>query len=144
MLIQADLSRLTHPPRELVGAGEPLNPEVIDRVREAWGGTIRDGFGQTETTLAVGNTPGQPVKAGSMGRPMPGVPVVLVDPVTGERTDEGEICLDLNAEPLNLRTGYLADPQRNAAVMAGGYYHTGDVASRDSDGYITYLSLIHI
>ena len=125
--------------REMVGAGEPLNPEVIRAVEKGLGITIRDGFGQTETTLLVGNAPGQPVKAGSMGRPMPGVPVVLVDPVTGERTDEGEICLDLNAEPLNLMTGYLADPQRNAAVMAGGYYHTGDVASHDSDGYITYI-----
>ena len=74
-----------------------------------------------------------------MGRPMPGVPVVLVDPLTGEPADEGEICLDLSQSPLNLMTGYLGDPERNAAVMAGGYYHTGDVASRDEDGYITYI-----
>ncbi|GCB00077.1 AMP-binding protein [Mycolicibacterium sp. NCC-Tsukiji] len=139
MLIQADLGTKPEGLREILGAGEPLNPDVIAKVQDAWGLTIRDGFGQTETTLLVGNIPGQPVKAGSMGRPMPGVPVVLVDPVTGELTDEGEICLDLRSEPLNLMTGYLADPQRNAAVMAGGYYHTGDVASRDSDGYITYI-----
>jgi len=139
MLIQADLGTKPEGLREILGAGEPLNPDVIAKVQDAWGLTIRDGFGQTETTLLVGNTPGQPVKAGSMGRPMPGVPVVLVDPVTGEPADEGEICLELGARPLNLMTGYLADPQRNAAVMAGGYYHTGDVASRDDDGYITYI-----
>ena len=54
--------------REVVGAGEPLNPEVIEQVREAWGLTLRDGFGQTETTLQIGNSPGQPLKPGSMGR----------------------------------------------------------------------------
>ncbi|MUL64424.1 AMP-dependent synthetase [Mycobacterium sp. CBMA 234] len=139
MLIQADLGAKPEGLREILGAGEPLNPDVIARVQHAWGLTIRDGFGQTETTLLVGNTPGQPVKAGSMGRPMPGVPVVLVDPVSGEPADEGEICLDLSTRPVNLMTGYLGDPQRNTAVMAGGYYHTGDVASRDDDGYITYI-----
>jgi acetyl-CoA synthetase len=139
MLIQADLGTRPVGLREILGAGEPLNPDVIAQVEKAWGLTIRDGFGQTETTLAVGNTPGQPVKAGSMGRPMPGVPVVLVDPLSGELADEGEICLDLGGDPLNLMTGYLGDPERNAAVMADGYYHTGDVASRDADGYITYI-----
>ena len=139
MLIQSDLGDKPEGLREILGAGEPLNPDVIARVEQAWGLTIRDGFGQTETTLQVGNTPGQPVKAGSMGRPMPGVPVVLVDPLTGEQADEGEICLELGKAPLNLMTGYVGDPERNAAVMAGGYYHTGDVASRDEDGYITYI-----
>ncbi|MFN3008092.1 AMP-binding protein [Mycolicibacterium wolinskyi] len=139
MLIQSDLGDKPEGLREILGAGEPLNPDVIAQVENAWGLTIRDGFGQTETTLQVGNTPGQPVKPGSMGRPMPGVPVVLVDPITGELADEGEICLDLSANPRNLMTGYLGDPQRNEAVMAGGYYHTGDVASRDADGYITYI-----
>ncbi len=139
MLIQSDLGERPEGLRELLGAGEPLNPEVISAVEQAWGLTIRDGFGQTETTLQIGNTPGQPVKAGSMGRPMPGVPVVLVDPLTGELADEGEICLDLSGTPLNLMTGYLGDDERNAQVMRDGYYHTGDVASRDADGYITYI-----
>ncbi|AHH16520.1 putative acyl--CoA ligase [Nocardia nova SH22a] len=139
MLIQADLGERPAGLRETLGAGEPLNPDVIARVEAAWGLTIRDGFGQTETTLQIANTPGQPVKAGSMGRPMPGVPVALIDPVSGEPADEGEICLDLSAHPVNLMTGYLQDPQRNAQVMAGGYYHTGDVAARDEDGYITYI-----
>ncbi|MBM7365552.1 AMP-binding protein [Gordonia hydrophobica] len=139
MLIQADLGQKPSGLREILGAGEPLNPDVIRRVEEAWGLVIRDGYGQTETTLQIANTSGQPLKAGSMGRPMPGVPVVLVDPVTGELADEGEICLDLTTRPLNLMTGYLGDPERNDAVMAGGYYHTGDVASRDENGYITYI-----
>ncbi|MBF6174854.1 AMP-binding protein [Nocardia blacklockiae] len=139
MLIQADLGTRPEGLREILGAGEPLNPDVITQVEKAWGLTIRDGFGQTETTLQVGNTPGQPVKPGSMGRPAPGVPVVLVDPISGELADEGEICLDLAAGPVNLMTGYLDDPERNAAAMAGGYYHTGDVATRDADGYITYI-----
>ena len=139
MLIQSDLGAKPEGLREILGAGEPLNPDVIARVERAWGLTIRDGFGQTETTLQVGNTPGQPVRAGSMGRPMPGVPVVLIDPVSGEPADEGEICLDLSKNPLNLMTGYLGDPRRNETVMANGYYHTGDVASRDENGYITYI-----
>ena len=94
-------------------------------------------------TAAVGNTPGSPVKPGSMGRPLPGVPVVLVDPLTGARVDgegEGEICLDLEPPaPLPLMTGYQGDDERNAEAMAGGCYHTGDVAARDADGYITYV-----
>jgi len=139
MLIQADLSRVQVPVRELVGAGEPLNPEVIEQVRDAWGMTIRDGFGQTETSLQIGNTPGQPVKDGSMGRPVPGFPIVLVDPVSGERGDEGEICIDLSARPVGLMVGYRDDQERNDEVMRDGLYHTGDVGSRDADGYITYI-----
>lgn len=139
MLIQAELGERPAALREVLGAGEPLNPEVIGAIERAWGLTIRDGFGQTETTLQVGNMPGQPVKPGSMGRPMPGVPVVLVDPLTGDLADEGEICLDLSELPLNLMTGYLDDPERNELVTEGGYYHTGDVAGRDEDGYITYI-----
>ena len=142
MLINADLGARPDALREVVSAGEPLNPEVIEKVRAAWGLTIRDGFGQTETTAQVGNTPGAEVRPGSMGRPLPGVPVVLVEPVTGARVDgvgEGEICLDLAAQPLSLMTGYQSDAARNAEAMAGGYYHTGDVASRDADGYITYI-----
>jgi acetyl-CoA synthetase len=139
MLVQSDLGERPPGLRAALAAGEPLNPEVIAQVEKAWGLTIRDGFGQTETTAQVGNTPGARVKPGSMGRPLPGVPVVLVDPVSGQPADEGEICLDLSDKPVNLMTGYLRDPQRDDAVTSGGYYHTGDVASRDADGYITYV-----
>ncbi len=139
MLIQADLSLLHTPPRTVVGAGEPLNPEVIERVRAAWGVTIRDGYGQTETTVQVANTPGAPIKAGSMGRPSPGFEIVLVDPATGEHGDDGEICIDLTERPVGLMRGYHGDDERTGAATAGGVYHTGDVGSRDADGYITYV-----
>ncbi|WP_326565190.1 AMP-binding protein [Amycolatopsis rhabdoformis] len=142
MLINADLGDRPAHLREVIGAGEPLNPEVIDRVRAAWGLTLRDGFGQTETTAQVGNTPEAEVKPGSMGRPLPGVPVVLVDPSSGlvvTGPGEGEICLDLARRPLTLMTGYLADEVRTAEAMAGGFYHTGDVASIDEAGYLTYI-----
>jgi acetyl-CoA synthetase len=140
MLLQSDLAAADVTTlRECVAAGEPLNPEVIDQIRRAWGITVRDGYGQTETTAQVGNTPGQPVKLGSMGRALPGYPVVLVDPVTGAAGAEGEICLDLARRPLGLMTGYRSDPERDAAAMSGGFYHTGDVASRDDDGYLTYV-----
>lgn len=139
MLIQEDLSAWQVPLREVVGAGEPLNPEVIEQVRRAWGLTIRDGFGQTETTAQIGNSPGQPLKPGSMGRPLPGYKVALLNPITGEPADEGEICLDLSARPLGLMVGYRDNAERTADVMRDGYYHTGDVASRDAEGYITYV-----
>ncbi len=149
MLVQQDLTawRGRLPLREVVAAGEPLNPEVIEQVRRAWGLTVRDGFGQTETTAQVGNAPGQPVVLGSMGRPLPGYDVVLADPVSGEVRAEGpadgEICLRLDnpefGPPLGLMVGYRDDADRTAEAMRGGVYHTGDVASRDADGYITYI-----
>ncbi|GAA2729144.1 AMP-binding protein [Streptomyces nogalater] len=140
MLIQADLTRLANPPREAVAAGEPLNPEVIEQVRRAWGVTIRDGFGQTETAVQVANTPGQPLKTGSMGRPSPGFRVLLLDPVSGAPgVTEGEIALDLAERPAGLMTGYHGDPDRTAEAMAGGYYRTGDIATRDEEGYLTYI-----
>ncbi|MFH8237771.1 AMP-binding protein [Streptomyces sp. NPDC018321] len=140
MLIQADLAQLATPPREVVAAGEPLNPEVIEQVRRVWGRTIRDGFGQTETAVQVSNSPGQVLKTGSMGRPSPGYRVELLDPVTGvPGATEGEIALDLADRPVGLMTGYHGDPDRTAEAMAGGYYRTGDIGARDEDGYLTYV-----
>ncbi|EFL35817.1 acetyl-coenzyme A synthetase [Streptomyces viridochromogenes DSM 40736] len=140
MLIQADLTQLRTPPREVVAAGEPLNPEVIEQVRRSWGIAVRDGFGQTETAVQVANSPGQPLKTGSMGRPSPGYRVELLDPVSGAPgAAEGEIALDLSARPVGLMTGYHGDADRTAEAMAGGYYRTGDIGARDEDGYITYV-----
>ncbi|CAM4163045.1 AMP-binding protein [Nocardiopsis rhodophaea] len=139
MLIQADLGAWNVPMREVVAAGEPLNPEVIEQVRRAWGLTVRDGFGQTETTVQIGNGPGQEIRPGSMGRPMPGFTIALEDPVTGEVGDQGEICLDLADDPVGLMAGYHDNEERTKQVMRHGRYHTGDVASRDADGYITYI-----
>ena len=139
MLIQSDLGRVQVPLREVVGAGEPLNPEVIAQVRAAWGLTIRDGFGQTESSVQIANTPGQPLKEGSMGRPLPGFEVVLLDPLSGEPAEEGEISLALAPRPVGLMVGYHGDAEKTAVVMRDGYYRTGDVGSRDADGYITYV-----
>ena len=138
MLVQEPLARWPVTLREVASAGEPLNPEVIEQVREAWGLTIRDGFGQTETTAQIGNPPGAPLKAGSMGRPLPGYAVELLG-ADGRPAQEGEICLDLQARPLGLMREYLDDPERTAEVMRGGWYHTGDVARRDAEGYITFV-----
>ena len=140
MLIQEDLasykSRLKL--RELIGAGEPLNPEIIEQVRSAWNITLRDGYGQTETTAQIGNAPGQPLKPGSMGRPLPGYTIALLDP-DGKPADEGEVCIDLRHRPVALMAGYQDSAEKNAEAMRDGYYHTGDVATRDADGYITFV-----
>ena len=139
MLIQSDLTLLKNPPAKVVSAGEPLNAEVIGQVHRAWGQTIRDGFGQTETTVQVANTPGQPVKVGAMGQPLPGYDVVLVDPATGKEGDDGELCLRLDPRPVGLMKGYYGDPEKTADAFRDGYYHTGDMASRDENGVITYV-----
>jgi acetyl-CoA synthetase len=107
-------------------------------VRQAWGLTLRDGYGQTETTALIGNTPGQPLKPGSMGRPLPGYRVVLLN-VDGQQADEGEVCLVLDERPLGLMVGYLDSAEKTADVMRDGHYHTGDVAMRDADGMITFV-----
>ncbi|MFI5318631.1 MAG: AMP-binding protein [Myxococcota bacterium] len=139
MLIQApELASTKTRLRELCGAGEPLNPEVIERIRRAWGLTVRDGFGQTETTAQIGNTPGQAVKPGSMGRPLPGYQVRLLD-ADGGAQREGEICLALEPRPLGLMVGYTDDAEKTAEAMRHAHYHTGDTASVDADGYVTYV-----
>ena len=137
MLVQADLSAATVHVREAVSAGEPLNPEVIERVRAAWGVTIRDGYGQTETTLQIGNAPGEPVVPGSMGRPMPGYTIRLLDP-DGADTEEGEIAIALDPAPTGLMQGYVVE---SGALQApsDAAYRTGDVALRNADGSLTYV-----
>jgi acetyl-CoA synthetase len=140
MLIQEDLA--SYQPRlnlrELVGAGEPLNPEIIEQIQQAWGLPLRDGFGQSETTALVGNTPGQVLKPGSMGRPLPGYQVALLDP-DGQPGTEGEVALPLAVRPLGLMLCYEDSPEKTAEVMRDGYYRTGDTAQIDADGYITFV-----
>jgi acetyl-CoA synthetase len=138
MLVQEPLAGYLVSIREAMSAGEPLNPEVIDQVQQAWGVTVRDGYGQTETTALVGNPPGQPLKAGSMGRPLVGCPIVLLD-ADDNPADEGEVCIQLSQNPLNLTVGYYGDDERTAGAMRDGYYRTGDVATRDADGYLTFV-----
>ncbi|MBP7467388.1 MAG: AMP-binding protein [Thauera sp.] len=139
MLIQQDLAAVKTKLRELIGAGEPLNPEVIEQVKKAWGITIRDGFGQTETTAQIGNTPDQPLKPGSMGRPLPGYKIALLD-AESKPSVEGEVALVMGEHrPVGLMVGYAGDAAKTAEVMRDGHYRTGDVASIDDEGYITYV-----
>ena len=137
MLVQADLGAAAVQVREAISAGEPLNPEVIERVKAAWGVTIRDGYGQTETTLQIGNTPGQAVAPGSMGRPLPGYTIRLLDP-NGAETDEGEISIALDPAPLGLMQGYVGE-DGGLRAPEGTAYRTGDVALRNADGSLTYV-----
>jgi acetyl-CoA synthetase len=137
MLVQHDLKQWKVALREVVAAGEPLNPEVIEQVRRAWGLTVRDFYGQTETTMIVGNSPGQRIVPGSMGRPSPGYRIALLD-ADGLEGDSGEIAISLHPRPVGLMRGY-QDDAGELKPIEGEYYRTGDVASRDANGYITFI-----
>ena len=138
LFIQERLSDFKVSLREVCGAGEPLNPEVIDQVRNAWGLTIRDGYGQTETTALAGNSPGQEVKVGSMGRPLPGYRVQITD-IDGHVTTEGEVTLLLGADrPAGLMQGYQGDDGKLSGAD-GALYRSGDVVFADEEGYLTFV-----
>jgi acetyl-CoA synthetase len=138
LFIQEKLATFKVSLREVCGAGEPLNPEVIDQVRAAWGLTIRDGYGQTETTALTGNSPGQKVKIGSMGRPLPGYRVQITD-IDGQVTKEGEVTLVLGSErPAGLMQGYQGDDGKLSGAD-GDLYRSGDVVFSDDEGYLTFV-----
>ncbi|QWG21635.1 AMP-binding protein [Bradyrhizobium sediminis] len=138
LFIQEKLDTFKVSLREVCGAGEPLNPEVIDQVRAAWGLTIRDGYGQTETTALAGNSPGQKVKVGSMGRPLPGYRVLITD-IDGQVTKEGEVTLLLgDVRPAGLMQGYQGD-DGNLSGADGDRYRSGDVVFADEEGYLTFV-----
>ena len=138
LFIQEHLADFKVSLREACGAGEPLNPEVIDQVRAAWGLTIRDGYCQTETAAIVGNSPGQTLKIGSMGRPLPGYRVEVAD-IDGNLASEGEITLALTGErPAGLMQGYQGDDGKLSGAD-GVRYRTGDVVFRDEEGYLTFV-----
>jgi acetyl-CoA synthetase len=137
MLVTEQLADYRTKLREVVSAGEPLNPEVIDQVKIAWGITIRDGYGQTESTAMAGNSPAQPVKPASVGRPLPGFRLTLLDR-NEQRTHEGELCVALDPPPLGLMPGYQQD-DGSIAPLAGKYYRTGDIMSQDADDYLTFV-----
>ena len=137
MLIQHDLRQWKVALREVNAAGEPVNPEIIEQVRKAWGLSLRDSYGQTETTMMIGNSPGQKVVPGSMGRPLPGYRVALID-ADGLESDTGEIALPLRPWPAGLMSGY-QNERGELMPVEGEHYRTGDVASRDADGYITFI-----
>ncbi|PDT89020.1 AMP-dependent synthetase [Bradyrhizobium sp. Y36] len=138
LFIQEDLASFKVALREVCGAGEPLNPEVIDQVRAAWGLTIRDGYGQTETTALAGNSPGQKIKIGSMGRPLPGYRVQISD-ADGNKAKEGEVTLVLGSErPAGLMQGYQGDDGKLSGAE-GELYRSGDVVFEDDEGYLTFV-----
>ncbi|MBH5396928.1 AMP-binding protein [Bradyrhizobium sp. CNPSo 4010] len=138
LFIQENLASFKVALREVCGAGEPLNPEVIDQVQAAWGLTIRDGYGQTETTALAGNSPGQPIKIGSMGRPLPGYRVQISD-ADGHPAREGEVTLVLGADrPAGLMQGYQGDDGKLSGAE-GALYRSGDVVFSDEDGYLTFV-----
>jgi acetyl-CoA synthetase len=138
LFIQEKLATFKVSLREACGAGEPLNPEVIDQVQAAWGLTIRDGYGQTETTALAGNSPGQKVKVGSMGRPLPGYRLRITDN-DGHVTKEGEVTLVLGADkPAGLMQGYQGD-DGTLSGADGELYRSGDVVFADGEGYLTFV-----
>jgi len=138
LFVLEDLKSFAVKLRDLASAGEPLNPEIIEKVRAAWGIIIRDGFGQTENVCLLGNFPGQTVKPGAVGKPSPGHEIALLD-AEGNLCEDGEISVKLAPRPVSLFDGYVDDAERTERAMEGGYYRTGDVAHRDGDGYFTYV-----
>lgn len=137
MFVQEDLTAWKTSLREVVSAGEPLNPEVIEHIQKVWSMTVREGYGQTETTLQVGCFPGGLVKPGSMGQEAPGYRIRLLD-LDDHEVEEGEISILLNPTPIGLMRGYQND-DGSFAPLGHHAYRTGDVASRDADGYLTYV-----
>ena len=138
-LSQYDLSSIQH----ATTAGEALNPEVFYQFRKATGLQIAEGYGQTEMTLGIGNLTGNLMKPGSMGKPIPGYGIDLVDPDGNLVADgvNGEICIKTSGEqlPCGLFLGYYQDKERTEAVWHDGWYHTGDLAWRDEDGFYWYV-----
>ncbi|MDB5978170.1 MAG: AMP-dependent synthetase [Nevskia sp.] len=137
-IILQDLSLHIVGLRELTSAGEPLNPEVIERIRSAWGLHIREGYGQTESTAMVGNPPGQDIRPGSMGRPLPGYRIELLD-LDGKSAEEGEVSVVLAERPAGLMSEYAGDGTRTATALGGSHYGTADVAARDDDGFFWFV-----
>jgi acetyl-CoA synthetase len=137
MFVQEDMTQYRTVLREVLSAGEPCNPEIIEHVRKVWGLTVREGYGQTETTLQIGCFPGQTVKPGSMGLEAPGYRIRLLD-AEDNAVEEGEVCIDLNPPPVGLMRGYQND-DGSFVPLGRNAYRTGDVATRDADGYYTYV-----
>jgi acetyl-CoA synthetase len=138
-MILEDLGQYAVSLRELVSAGEPLNPEVIERVKSGWGLLIREGYGQTESTAVLGNPPGTPLRYGSMGRPLPGYEVELLESDGDKAIAEGEISVALHPRPAGIMIGYWADPERSARALGRSHFGTGDVATRDPEGYFWFV-----
>ena len=133
-----DLSSLQH----CIGAGEPLNPEAMRSWKAATGCDVYDGYGQTETINIVANYPGMEIRPGSMGKPVPGITIGIIDNDGNITADDtvGHIAVKItDPYPPGLFTGYFRDQAGTAAAFRNGWYYTGDTATRDADGYIWFV-----
>jgi acetyl-CoA synthetase len=137
MLVQEDLAAWKVSLREVCSAGEPLNPEIIEHVQRVWGLTVREAYGQTETTVQIACFPGERVEPGSMGQEAPGYRIRLLD-ADDKDVEEGEVSIDLDPPPIGLMRGYQND-DGSFAPLGAIAYRTGDVAARSTDGYYTYI-----
>ena len=125
--------------REATAAGEPLEAGLAAEVAAAWGVTVRDGYGQTETTALIGTTPGLAPKPGWLGLPLPGYRISLRDPETGAVGCYGEVCVELDPRPVGVMAGYADDAERTARAVGGDWYATGDLGESDMDGYVRVI-----
>lgn len=132
-----DLSTLTYS----TTAGEALNPDLFDFWKEHTGLTIYEGFGQTETTLSIANLVGSTPRSGSMGKPVPlfNTQILREDGSLCEVGETGEICIDIHEKTPGILLEYYRDPEMTSFAMHDGWYHTGDTAWRDADGYFWYV-----
>ncbi len=142
LMVQEDLSIYNFKLRQCVAAGEPLNPEVIEKWKQGTGMVIRDGYGQTESSLLAGNMPGAIIKYGSMGKQTFLYDIVIAndDGIEMPPLEEGNICIRMDDKKTNgIFTGYLGEPERNNMVFKHHLYYTGDKAYKDEEGYIWFV-----
>ena len=142
LMIQEDLSKYRFKLRHCVAGGEPLNPEIIEKWKQGTGIVIRDGYGQTESTILAVNMHGTIIKYGSMGKPSFLYDIVIAndDGLEMPALEEGNICIRMNGAKANgIFTGYLGEPERNNKVFRHDLYYTGDKAYKDNDGYIWFV-----
>ncbi len=142
LMIQEDLTPYTLNIRQCVAAGEPLNPEIIEKWKQGTGLIVRDGYGQTESSLLAGNMPGSVIKYGSMGKPTFLYDIVIADDegIEMPSLEEGNICVKMDENKANgIFTGYLGEPERNDKVFKHNLYYTGDKAYKDEEGYIWFI-----
>ena len=146
MLVKEDISKYDFSSvKHMTTAGEALNPEVYYQFEKLTGLQIKEGFGQTESTMLIGNLVGKPHKIGSMGKPAPLYDIELVDE-NGKSVavgETGEIVVNISSgAPCGLFTGYYNDKQKTDEVWHDGFYHTGDTAWRDEDGFFWYVGRV--
>jgi len=145
LFLLEDLKKYNFALKQVVSAGEPLNPEIIERVKASTGITIREGYGQTETTLQIGIFPGMEIKPGSMGVEAPGFSIDIVDDsyIPVEIGKEGSIAIKVKPDkPIGLMTHYIDPIEKNFEVFVDGWYLTGDLAMKDKDGYFWFIGRI--